>query len=53
VARVFVSYASADRECAGQLQRWLVAEGHEVFLSGCMSGCDGLTRWCVWSPRQR
>jgi hypothetical protein len=32
VARVFVSYASADRECAGQLHEWLVAEGHEVFL---------------------
>jgi WD40 repeat protein/energy-coupling factor transporter ATP-binding protein EcfA2 len=32
VARVFVSYASQDRECAGQLHQWLVAEGHEVFL---------------------
>ena len=32
MARVFVSYASADRECAGQLHEWLVAEGHEVFL---------------------
>ena len=32
MARVFVSYASQDRECAGQLRQWLVAEGHEVFL---------------------
>ncbi|MGH3693202.1 MAG: TIR domain-containing protein [Pseudonocardiaceae bacterium] len=32
MARVFISYASADRECAGQLHQWLVAEGHEVFL---------------------
>ncbi|HSL06708.1 MAG TPA: toll/interleukin-1 receptor domain-containing protein, partial [Pseudonocardiaceae bacterium] len=32
MARVFVSYAGADRECAGQLHQWLVAEGHEVFL---------------------
>ncbi len=32
MARVFVSYANADRECAGQLRQWLVAEDHEVFL---------------------
>jgi hypothetical protein len=32
LARVFVSYARADRECAGQLHQWLIAEGHEVFL---------------------
>ena len=32
MARIFVSYASEDRECAGQLHQWLVAEGHEVFL---------------------
>lgn len=32
MARVFISHASEDRECAGQLHRWLVAEGHEVFL---------------------
>jgi WD40 repeat protein len=31
VARVFVSYASKDRECAGQLHQWLVGDGHEVF----------------------
>ncbi|MGH3752732.1 MAG: toll/interleukin-1 receptor domain-containing protein, partial [Pseudonocardiaceae bacterium] len=32
MARVFVSHASADRQCAGQLHQWLAAEGHEVFL---------------------
>ncbi len=32
MARVFVSYASQDRACAGQLHQWLVDEGHEVFL---------------------
>ncbi|MGH3771483.1 MAG: toll/interleukin-1 receptor domain-containing protein [Pseudonocardiaceae bacterium] len=32
MARVFVSYASQDQECAGRLRQWLVAEGHEVFL---------------------
>jgi hypothetical protein len=32
MARAFVSHASADRECADQLYRWLVAEGHNVFL---------------------
>jgi energy-coupling factor transporter ATP-binding protein EcfA2 len=32
VARVFVSHASKDRECAGQLREWLVAERHQVFL---------------------
>ncbi|HEX2290927.1 MAG TPA: toll/interleukin-1 receptor domain-containing protein [Pseudonocardiaceae bacterium] len=32
MARVFVSHASEDRECAGQLHQWLVREGHEVFL---------------------
>jgi WD40 repeat protein len=31
VARVFLSYASEDRRCAGGLHQWLVAEGHEVF----------------------
>jgi energy-coupling factor transporter ATP-binding protein EcfA2 len=32
MARVFVSHASEDLECADQLYRWLVAEGHRVFL---------------------
>jgi energy-coupling factor transporter ATP-binding protein EcfA2 len=32
VARVFVSHASKDAECAGRLHQWLVGEGHEVFF---------------------
>jgi hypothetical protein len=32
VARVFISHASKDRACAGQLHQWLKAEGHKVFL---------------------
>jgi len=32
VARVFISYASKDREPTDEVHRWLVAEGHEVFL---------------------
>jgi hypothetical protein len=32
VARVFISHASQDRACAGQLRQWLIPEGHEVFL---------------------
>jgi WD40 repeat protein len=31
VARVFLSYASEDRQCAGQLHQWLLADSHEVF----------------------
>jgi hypothetical protein len=32
VARVFISHASEDREPTDEVHRWLVAEGHEVFL---------------------
>ncbi|MFL6148538.1 MAG: toll/interleukin-1 receptor domain-containing protein, partial [Pseudonocardiaceae bacterium] len=31
MARVFLSYASEDRQCAGQLHQWLLADSHEVF----------------------
>ncbi|MBV9314373.1 MAG: TIR domain-containing protein [Pseudonocardia sp.] len=31
MARVFVSHASEDGECAAGLHGWLVGEGHEVF----------------------
>ncbi|MGH3913899.1 MAG: TIR domain-containing protein [Pseudonocardiaceae bacterium] len=33
MARVFVSHAGEDRALAGQLHRWLVEAGHEVFLA--------------------
>ncbi|MFD0363157.1 TIR domain-containing protein [Nocardia sp. GCM10030253] len=32
VAKVFISHASVDREWAGRIRGWLVADGHEVFL---------------------
>jgi TIR domain len=32
VARVFLSHASEDRECAGELHQWLVSQSHKVFL---------------------
>ncbi len=49
MARVFVSHASADRECAGQLYQWLVAEGHEVFLDQDLR--DGIAVGDEWDER--
>jgi hypothetical protein len=66
VARVFVSHAGEDRVLAGEVHRWLVEAGHEVFLDqdlrdGIALGeewerrlherCGGLMRWSVWSSR--
>ena len=49
MARVFVSYASEDRECAGRLHQWLVAEGHEVFLDQDLR--DGIVVGEEWERR--
>jgi hypothetical protein len=49
VARIFVSYASEDRKCAGQLHQWLVAEGHEVFLDQDLR--DGIAVGDEWDKR--
>ena len=49
MARVFVSHASEDRECAGQLHQWLVAEGHEVFLDQDLR--DGIVVGEEWERR--
>jgi WD40 repeat protein/energy-coupling factor transporter ATP-binding protein EcfA2 len=49
MARVFISHASEDRECAGQLHRWLVAEGHEVFLAQDLH--DGILVGDDWEER--
>jgi WD40 repeat protein/energy-coupling factor transporter ATP-binding protein EcfA2 len=49
VARVFVSYASENRECAGRLHEWLVAEGHEVFLDRDLR--DGIVLGEEWEQR--
>jgi len=49
VARVFVSHAGEDRELAGRLHRWLVDEGHEVFLAPDLR--DGITVGEQWAQR--
>jgi hypothetical protein len=49
VARVFVSYASEDRDCAGRLHEWLVAEGYEVFWDQDLR--DGLVVGEEWGQR--
>ncbi len=48
-AKVFVSHASEDHECAGQLHQWLVAEGHEVFLDQDLR--DGIAVGEEWDKR--
>jgi energy-coupling factor transporter ATP-binding protein EcfA2 len=49
VARVFISHASADRECARQLREWLVAEHHTVFLD--QDPGDGIGVGEEWEQR--
>jgi WD40 repeat protein/energy-coupling factor transporter ATP-binding protein EcfA2 len=49
VAKVFVSHASEDRECAGQLHQWLVDEGHQVFLDQDLR--DGIPVGDEWDKR--
>ncbi|MGH3683705.1 MAG: TIR domain-containing protein, partial [Pseudonocardiaceae bacterium] len=49
MARVFVSHASEDGECAAELHGWLVSEGHEVFLDRDLR--DGLRVGDEWERR--
>ncbi len=49
MARVFVSHASADGECAGRMHQWLVGEGHEVFLDRDLR--DGIPVGEEWERR--
>ncbi len=49
VARVFVSHASDDREATDEVHRWLVAEGHEVFLDRDFR--DGIAVGEEWDKR--
>jgi hypothetical protein len=49
VAKVFLSHASEDRECAGQLHQWLGGEGHEVFLDRDLR--DGIPIGEEWEQR--
>jgi hypothetical protein len=49
VARVFISHASDDRETADEVHRWLVAEGHQVFLDRDLR--DGMVVGEEWEQR--
>jgi TIR domain len=49
VARVFVSYAGADRALAFEVHDWLVEAGHEVFLDRHRQ--DGLIVGERWDQR--
>ncbi|MBW0008862.1 MAG: toll/interleukin-1 receptor domain-containing protein, partial [Pseudonocardiales bacterium] len=49
MARVFISYASEDRECVGHLHQWLVDEGHEMFLDRDLR--DGISVGEQWERR--
>jgi len=51
MARVFISHASADAARAGEVHRWLVEDGHEVFLDQDLS--DGLVVGEEWERRLR
>jgi TIR domain len=49
VARVFISHAGKDRDCADQLRGWLVTAGHEVFLDHHLP--DGIAVGEEWEKR--
>jgi hypothetical protein len=49
VARVFVSHSSTDASLAGELHRWLVEDGHEVFLD--QDPHDGIEIGEEWQQR--
>ena len=49
MARVFISHSSADTTFAAQVHRWLVDDGHEVFLDQDLG--DGIAIRDVWEKR--
>ena len=49
VANVFISHSSADVALAGEVHRWLVEDGHEVFLDQDLR--DGIAIGDEWQPR--
>jgi WD40 repeat protein len=49
MARVFISHASQDHELADELHRWLMQEGHEVFLD--QHPDDGIAVGEAWEQR--
>ena len=51
MAKVFISHASEDRALAGEVHRWLVEAGHEVFLDQDLR--DGVALGEEWEQRLR
>jgi TIR domain/AAA ATPase domain len=49
VARVFISHAGEDRDVAAEVHRWLVYDGHEVFLDQDLR--DALAGGEEWEAR--
>jgi WD40 repeat protein len=49
MARVFISHAGADTETAAEVHRWLVDDGHEVFLD--RDSRDGIQLGDEWEQR--
>jgi WD40 repeat protein len=49
VARVFVSHASEDNKAAIELHKWLIEDGHEVFLDQDLR--DGIALGDEWEQR--
>ncbi|MGY1703788.1 TIR domain-containing protein [Geodermatophilus sp. SYSU D00697] len=49
VARVFISHATEDTTLAGDVQRWLTADGHETFLD--RDARDGVRLGDEWEQR--
>ncbi|MGH3829924.1 MAG: TIR domain-containing protein [Pseudonocardiaceae bacterium] len=49
MAKVFISHASDDREPSDEVRRWLVTEGHEVFLD--QHPRDGIELGEEWERR--
>ncbi|MGH3872112.1 MAG: TIR domain-containing protein [Pseudonocardiaceae bacterium] len=49
MAKVFVSHASEDAALAGEVHRWLIDDGHEVFLAQDLRG--GIAVGDQWEQR--
>ena len=49
MARVFVSHASQDLALAERMHRWLLNDGHQVFLDRSMA--DGIVPGDEWERR--
>jgi len=49
MARVFVSHSSTDAALVAEVHRWLVDDGHEVFLDQNL--CAGIAAGEEWERR--